>query len=82
MSLEEASTKELVEELYKRYDEYIFCGIPTVPDGRKPGDDYAFQTTFKAPTIAEAIGLCEFLKASLLRSQMEGATVESSFNRA
>ncbi len=79
MNISDITNKELIEELHKRFDQYIFMGIPVGQKSQKIDGVEAvnqFQTAFKAPTISEAIGMSEFFKHSLISSQFSRAEFE------
>ncbi len=81
MDLSECTIQELMDEIHKRYDEFVFMGIIEQKSDGGGSGQHAFQSSFKAPTVAEAIGMTEFLKHSLLESQLKTADVKTTLRK-
>ena len=72
--LKKASPRQLIDAIHERYGAYVFFGIPG--EQMQKDEDLlpqSFQTCFKSPTIAEALGMADFFKHSLMQSQMNSA---------
>lgn len=72
--LKKATPRQLIDAIHAKYGAYVFFGVPGA-DMEKTEElpVNSFQTCFKAPTIAEALGMADFFKHSLIQTQMSNA---------